>query len=131
MKRKQLQFLGYCIVIGLLAACTIMTTACSSKATTTQTTEPIISVAISPVSPADVKQGFTQNFYATALYASGATTDITSEVTWSSSNPSIAEFTQPSGGLLTGMTVGTVMITASFDGITSNSVSITVVASNM
>ena len=131
MKRKQLQFLGYCIVIGLLAACTIMTTACSSKATTTQTTEPIISVAISPVSPADVKQGFTQNFYATALYASGATADITSEVTWSSSNPSIAEFTQPSGGLLTGMTVGTVTITASFDGITSNSVSIKVVASNM
>jgi hypothetical protein len=131
MKRKQLQFLGYCIVIGLLAACTIMTTACSSKATTTQTTEPIISIAISPVSPADVKQGFTQNFYATALYASGATADITSEVTWSSSNPSVAEFTQPSGGLLTGMTVGTVMITASFDGITSNSVSITVVASNM
>ena len=131
MKRKQLQFLGYCMVIGLLAACTIMTTACSSKATTTQTTEPIISIAISPVSPADVKQGFTQNFYATALYASGATADITSEVTWSSSNPSIAEFTQPSGGLLTGMTVGTVTITASFDGITSNSVSIKVVASNM
>jgi hypothetical protein len=131
MKRKQLQFLGYCMLIGLLAACTLMTTACSSKATTTQTTEPIISVAISPVSPADVKQGFTQNFYATALYASGATTDITSEVTWSSSNPSIAEFTQPSGGLLTGMTVGTVTITASFDGITSNSVSIKVVASDM
>jgi hypothetical protein len=131
MKRKQLQFAGYCMLIGLLAACTLMTTACSSKATTTQTTEPIISVAISPVSPADVKQGFTQNFYATALYASGATTDITSEVTWSSSNPSIAEFTQPSGGLLTGMTVGTVTITASFDGITSNSVSIKVVASNM
>ena len=131
MKRKQLQFPGYCMLIGLLAACTLMTTACSSKATTTQTTEPIISVAISPVSPADVKQGFTQNFYATALYAPGATTDITSEVTWSSSNPSIAEFTQPSGGLLTGMTVGTVTITASFDGITSNSVSIKVVASNM
>ena len=131
MKRKQLQFLGYCMLIGLLAACTLMTTACSSKATTTQTTEPIISVAISPVSPADVKQGFTQNFYATALYASGATADITSQVTWNSSNPSIAEFTQPSGGLLTGMTVGTVTITASFDGITSNSVSIKVVASNM
>jgi hypothetical protein len=131
MKRSQIRFLSYCMVIGLLAACTIMTTACSSKTTTTQTTEPIISIAISPVSPADVKQGFTQNFYATALYASGATADITSQVTWSSSNPSIAEFTQPSGGLLTGMTVGTVTIIASFDGITSNSVSIKVVASNM
>jgi hypothetical protein len=131
MKRKQLQFLGYCMVIGLLSACGIMTTACSSKATTTQTTEPIISIAISPVSPADIKQGFTQNFYATALYASGTTADISSQVTWSSSNPSVAEFTQPSGGLLTGMTVGTVTITASFDGITSNSVSITVIASNM
>jgi len=131
MNRKQLQFLGYCMVIGLLAACTIMTTACSSKAITTQTTAAIISIAISPVSPANVKQGFTQNFYATALYASGITADITSQVTWNSSNPSVAEFTQPSGGLLTGMTVGAVTITASFDGITSNSVSITVVASNM
>jgi hypothetical protein len=131
MKRKQIQFVGYCLVIGLLAACTIMTTACSSKATTTQTTDPIISIAISPVSPSDVKLGFTQNFYATALYASGATADITSQVTWNSSNPSIAEFTQPSGGLLTGMTMGTATITASFDGITSNSVSIKVVASNM
>jgi len=119
------------MVIGLLAACTIMTTACSSKAITTQTTAAIISIAISPVSPANVKQGFTQNFYATALYASGITADITSQVTWNSSNPSVAEFTQPSGGLLTGMTVGAVTITASFDGITSNFVSITVVASNM
>jgi len=34
----------------------------------------IISVAISPVIPLlMLKQGFTQNFYATALYASGAT----------------------------------------------------------
>ena len=131
MKRKQLKFIGYCMMVGLLAASITMTTACSSKATSTQTTEAIISLAISPVSPANLKQGFTQNFYATALYASGATADITSEVTWSSSNPSIAEFTQPSGGLLTGMTVGTVTITASFDGITSNSVSIKVVASNM
>jgi len=92
---------------------------------------PDYSIAISPVSPSDVKLGFTQNFYATALYASGATADITSQVTWNSSNPSIAEFTQPSGGLLTGMTMGTATITASFDGITSNSVSIKVVASNM
>jgi len=71
------------------------------KATTTQP-QSDYSVANITGIPADVKQGFTQNFYATALYASGATTDITSEVTWSSSNPSIAEFTHTSGGFING-----------------------------
>lgn len=129
MKKKQ--FPGYYLLIGLLAAGMIMTTACASKPTTTQTTEAIISLAISPVTPANLKQGFTQNFYATALYASGATADITSQVTWSSSDKTVADFTQLSGGLLTGLAVGNVTVSAQYQGLTSNSVSITVTGSGM
>ena len=129
MNRKQFKFHGYYLMAGLLAACMIMTTACASKATTTQTTEAIISIAISPVSPANLKLGFTQNFYATAVYASGATEDVTSLVTWSSSDKTVADFTQLSGGLLTGLAVGNVTVSAEYKGLTSNTVSITVIGS--
>jgi trimeric autotransporter adhesin len=129
MNRKLLKFPGYYLMAGLLAACMIMTTACASKATTTQTTEAIISIAISPVSPANLKLGFTQNFYATAVYASGATEDVTSLVTWSSSDKTVADFTQLSGGLLTGLAVGNVTVSAEYKGLTSNTVSITVIGS--
>ncbi len=108
-----------------------MTTACGSKTTTTQTTEAISSLEISPVTPANLKLGFTQNFYATALYASGTTADVTSQVTWSSSDKTIADFTQLSGGLLTGLAVGNVTVSAQYKGLTSNSVNITVVGSGM
>ena len=131
MKRKQLKFPGYYLMVGLLAACMIMTIACASKPTTTQTTEAIISLAISPVTPANLKQGFTQNFYATALYASGATADVTSQVIWSSSDKTVADFTQLSGGLLTGLAVGNVTVSAQYQGLTSNTVSITVTGSGM
>jgi hypothetical protein len=126
MKTKQLRFPGYYLMIGLLAVGMIMTTACASKPTTTQTTEAVISLAISPVSPANLKLGFTQNFHATALYASGATEDVTSQVTWTSSDNTVADFTQLSGGLLTGMAAGTVTVSAQYKGLSSNSVNITV-----
>jgi inhibitor of cysteine peptidase len=44
MERKQLRFVGYCLVIGLIAALTMVGAACSSKSTassTTQTTTPL------------------------------------------------------------------------------------------
>ena len=129
MKKKQ--FPGYYLLIGLLAAGMIMTTACASKPTTTQTTEAIVSLAISPVTPANLKLGFTQNFYATVVYASGATEDVTSQVTWSSSDKTVADFTQLSGGLLTGLAVGNAAVSAQYRGLTSNSVNITVVGSGM
>jgi Bacterial Ig-like domain (group 2) len=129
MKTKQRKFPGYYLMVGLLAAGMIMTAACGSKPTTTQTTEAIISLAISPVTPANLKLGFTQNFYATALYPSGATADVTSQVTWNSSDKTVADFTQLSGGLLTGLATGNVTVSAQYQGLTSNSVNITVTGS--
>jgi uncharacterized protein YjdB len=52
-------------------------------------------------------------------------------VTWHSSDPTIAAFTQPSGGLLQAMSQGTSTITATYQGMTSNSVTITVIGSGL
>jgi hypothetical protein len=100
--------------------------------TTTQTTtstlpKTLTSIAISPTNPPNLKLGFTQIFTATGTYSDGSTADVSSIVKWSSSDSTIGAFTQPSGGLLTVMTTGTVSITATYQGMTTNSVSITVI----
>jgi hypothetical protein len=107
---------------------TTKTTTTSSKTTTTgKVTATLTSIAISPTSPPNLKLGFTQNFTATGTYSDGSTADLSPIVKWNSSDPSIAAFTQPEGGLLTAMTTGTVSVTATYQGITTNSVSITII----
>ena len=135
MKRKQIGFLGYCLVTGLLVAFILLTTACSSKPastsanTTTHAAGALSSIAVTPSSPPDLKTGFTQQFKATATYSDGSTAEVTDQVTWTSSNPSSADFIS-SGGLLTGMKAGTTLITASLSGQTSPTVNVTVYAPN-
>ncbi|GFO56298.1 hypothetical protein GMSM_33050 [Geomonas sp. Red276] len=60
---------------------------------------------------ANVIAGFSQQFTAKGYYADGVTFDITQNVTWSSSNESVATIT--SSGLATGVAGGTATITAS------------------
>ena len=107
---------------------TITSTSKATKTTATgKVTATLTSVAISPTSPPSLKLGFTQNFVATGTYSDGSTTDVSSLVTWHSSDATIAAFTQPEGGLLTAMTTGTVSITATYQGMTTNQVNITVI----
>ena len=107
---------------------TITSTSKAPKTTTTgKVTATLTSVAISPTSPPSLKLGFTQNFVATGTYSDGSTADVSSLVTWHSSDATIAAFTQPEGGLLTAMTTGTVSITATYQGMTTNQVNITVI----
>ena len=157
MKIKLIRLSGYCLAIVLIAvilavsACgstasstttqppssdsstttasnTITSTSKSTKTTTTgKVTATLTSIAISPTSPPNLKLGFTQNFVATGTYSDGSTADVSSLVTWHSSNAGTAAFTQPEGGLLTAMTIGTVSITATYQGMTTNSVNITVI----
>ena len=157
MKIKLIHLSGYCLAIGLIAvtlavsACgstasstttqppssdtstttatnTITSTSKATKTTTTgKVTATLTSVAISPTSPPSLKLGFTQNFVATGTYSDGSTADVSSLVTWHSSDATIAAFTQPEGGLLTAMTIGTVSITATYQGMTTNSVNISVI----
>lgn len=96
-------------VVGLA----VSATACGSKSPTTPTT--VTSISVTGSAPA---VGSTTQFAATATVAGGAVEDITTSATWSSSDPTIA--TVSSAGLVTGLTEGTVVISAVFSGISGN-----------
>jgi|GEM_PF-2734922 len=57
--------------------------------------------------------GGTQTFIATAKYSDGSSVDVTSQAVWSSATPTVATV---SGGVATGVSVGTANITATFGG---------------
>ena len=76
----------------------------------------VTSIAVTPVA-ASVDAGTAQQYTATATYHSGATGDVTSSATWSSSDTAVATVT--SGGLATGVTGGTSSITATYGGQTA------------
>ena len=100
MKSKQLRFIGFLLVIGLIASLTLGIAACSSKTTT-----PVLSyINISPSSPANLTVGQTTSFTASGTYSDGSTADITYEVTWASDNTAIA--TIDANGTATGVAVG-------------------------
>ncbi len=61
-------------------------------------------------SNASVAPGVVQQYTATATYGDNSTGDVTSQVTWSTSPTSVATIT--SGGLLTGVTLGTAVVKA-------------------
>lgn len=69
----------------------------------------IISISLSPTS-AFVKPQGTQQFTATATFGNNTTGNVTSQVSWSSSNGSIA--TVDSSGKATGVALGTATLTA-------------------
>src|SRR5207248_5502518 len=69
----------------------------------------LASLAVDPVL-ASVPAGTTQQFRATGTYTDGSTADLTSSVTWSSSDPSLA--TVDANGLATGVGVGTATVSA-------------------
>lgn len=133
MTGKQIRFLVFCLVIGLIVSLTLA--GCSSKSastsvtSTTHATGTLTSIAVTPSSPPNLKTGFNQQFKAIATYSDGSTEDVTDRVTWTSSDPNSADFIS-AGGLLTGMKAGTTNVTASLAGKTSPPVSITVYAAN-
>lgn len=81
------------------------------------------SIAITPAS-ATVTSGLDTNFMATATYSDGSTSDITSQVAWSTADNSIA--TISSSGVASGLIAGVTTVTSSMSGITSPSASLTV-----
>lgn len=98
-------------LVPVMLAIVLMTTvgACKSKSL-------ISSITISPIS-ANIKQGSTQQFSATGKHNDGSTVDITKQVTWMSSDTSIASISN--SGLATGVALGSTHITASLSGVTS------------
>jgi hypothetical protein len=126
MKRKQIKFIGYCLVVGLTFALATGMAACSSKSTTTTPKALLSSIAVAPVAPANLKVGSTQQFTATGTYSDGSTADITSKVTWTSDTTSAA--TISSSGLATSVAPGNANITAAMSGITSSPIGLTIVS---
>jgi Big-like domain-containing protein/centrosomal CEP192-like protein len=82
----------------------------------------LASIAITP-NPASVTAGSYVQFTATGTYTDGSTANISSSVSWSSSNTSVA--TVSASGLAYGASTGTVTITGS-SGTTSSGASLTV-----
>jgi uncharacterized repeat protein (TIGR03803 family) len=73
-------------------------------------------IAIAPTNPSQ-QLGKKLQLVATGTYSDGTTRDVSSTVTWSSSKTSVA--TISASGLLSTVTIGTSMITATLGGITS------------
>jgi uncharacterized protein YjdB len=88
------------------------------------------SISIDPTN-SSITAGGTQQYTAIGVLASGSTVDVTKQVTWQSSDTSVA--TIASTGLATGQSItasGSTTITAKSGDITSNSVQLTVSPSN-
>src|SRR5262249_21358075 len=84
----------------------------------------LTSIAVTPANPS-VVQGGTQQFTATGTYSDASTQNLTSQVTWQSSNTGVA--TVNAGGVATGAGTGTSTILATL-GATSGSTGLTVSA---
>ena len=84
------------------------------------------SIAVTPSNPS-ITQSQTQQFAATGTYSDGSTKNITTTVTWASSNTAVAAI-GASTGLATGVTAGTAQITATLGSVVSPGDSLTVTA---
>nr|AKN38172.1 hypothetical protein [Vibrio splendidus] len=85
----------------------------------------ITSIQVTP-SPVNVAKDQTQQLTATATYSDSTSSDISSSVTWTSDDTATA--TVDSSGLLSGVDVGSTTVTATKDGVTSNTVDVNVSA---
>ena len=83
------------------------------------------SITVTPSAPDNLGVGSTGQFTATGIYSSGSSADISMEVTWASSDNTIA--TIDSNGLATGIAAGTTDVTAVLSGLTSPAVNLKVI----
>jgi plastocyanin len=85
------------------------------------------SITVTPANPT-IGVASTQAFTATGTFSDNSQQNLSSQVTWASSNTGVASITSP-GGVATGVSAGTSIITASMSGI-SGSTNLTVSASS-
>jgi len=102
---------GPATIAASYAGVSVATTLSVNNATLT-------AIAIAPATPT-IANAATQQFTATGTYSDASTVDLTTSVTWTTSNPSIA--TINSAGLATGVAVGgPITITATLGGISNS-----------
>ncbi|ASI93362.1 Ig-like domain-containing protein [Vibrio mediterranei] len=97
----------------------------SNTGNVTVTAAVITDITVSPAR-VDIVKGEAQQLIATATYSDMTLSDISSLVTWTLVDTSYATVT--SGGLLSAVEVGNTTLTASIDGVTSNTMNVTVCA---
>ncbi len=91
----------------------------SGEATLTVTDATLVSIEVSPAAPS-IANGLTQEFTATGLYTDNSTQDLTTQVTWASSDGAVATVSNAAGsnGLATTASVGSTTVSASSGGVT-------------
>ncbi|MFH0941947.1 MAG: Ig-like domain-containing protein [Chloroflexota bacterium] len=118
MKKNHKHFLRYWLALVLVMSLVTVMGACSSTPT-------LSSITVTPASPANLVVGSLQQFKANGTYSDGSTTDVSSQVTWASSDTGIA--TISSAGFATGIAAGKTSIKASMSAVTSPTIALTVV----
>jgi len=111
---------GLATAVGLGAATVSATSGgVTGDTTLTVTDATLVSIEVSPAD-ASIADGTTQEFAATGLYTDGSTQDLTTEVTWDSSDDEIATVSNAddSKGLATAAGVGVVTVSATSGGVT-------------
>ena len=78
----------------------------------------LASIAVTPTNPTIQQIGATLQVAATGTYSDGTTQNLTSQVTWASTSPAVANIIANSG-LVTGVGIGTSTISATLGGIVS------------
>jgi trimeric autotransporter adhesin len=91
----------------------------TGSTTVTVTVATLQTITIEPANPS-IANGTEQQFTATGTYADGTVLDITTDVTWSSSNTAVATISNALGfeGNATSVSPGTTTITATLNGVT-------------
>jgi hypothetical protein len=85
-----------------------------NSVTVVVTPKVLVSISITPVD-GTVSAGLPLQLYATGTYSDGTTIDLTSLAMWSTNNQGVA--TISSTGVLTAVSVGTVQVTAYYEGV--------------
>jgi len=102
----------------------------SGSTSLTVTAAALVSIEVTPQNPTSAVGG-SQQFKATGTFTDNSSQDLTSVVTWNSSDPSIASISNAAGsqGLATALSGGTTSITATFGNINaSTTMTVTTVA---
>jgi hypothetical protein len=99
----------------------------SPRAPVVVTSSPLASIAVTP-SPATTPEDVSLQYTAIGTFANSSTQNLTTNVTWASSQPSVATISNAAGqqGVATGIAAGQTSITAVFASIISNQATLTV-----
>lgn len=119
-----------CLLLLLVMVLPSIFTACKSTSKTTATnskttsTNSLVSIMVESPLSLNLGLGYSLLLNVLGTYSDGSTSDITAQVQWTSSDPTVANIL--SNGAVTGISVGTTNITASLSGITSPAISLTI-----